>query len=71
MERYICITCGRYCYTSVTTLSNHITGDACPYEDCNGHCVPAPVYRNEGYCYISKEAVSHEVRQGQTRRENG
>ena len=93
MERYICKECGRYCYTSATSLAVHTTKDKCPYEGCQGRCIPAPwskdnnapfkltfdgreydivdetnthfiaapVYRNEGYCYISKEAVGHGI----------
>lgn len=47
MVRYICKTCGRYCYSSVTDLSTHVQGDSCPYEDCNGHCAAAPYDEQE------------------------
>ena len=42
MERYICKECGRYCYTAATSLAVHTTKDKCPYEDCQGRCIPAP-----------------------------
>lgn len=65
MNRYICTSCGRFCYSSATPETAR--NDNCPYPLCGGCVIPAPEEQKcrvcgctwdhacDGGCYWVKE----------------